>query len=132
MDLGHQLVRVGCDNRERPGPLTGCRVLPILPQARNPQRRAVLHCSGIGLLRAPRLDRFPLVEAVHRQDASAQAVRIPECRQRAHRLTLGVNGLAPTAQVLAPVGNEAPSQRIKRPLQWSRPRTANPATPTNT
>jgi hypothetical protein len=31
MDLGHQIVPVGGDNRECPDPLTGCRVLPVFP-----------------------------------------------------------------------------------------------------
>ena len=96
MNFRHQLVRVGRDDRECPDPLTGCRVLPVLPYPRNPEWRTVLHGNRIGLLRPLPFDRLPLVEAVHRQNAPAQTIRVTECQQGTHGLAFGVDRLAPS------------------------------------
>jgi hypothetical protein len=48
MNFGHELARFGCDNGERPDPNTGCRFVPVLPQASNPEWRAVLYGNGNG------------------------------------------------------------------------------------
>jgi hypothetical protein len=77
-------------------------------------RAAVLHGDGIRLLSFLPLDRFPLEKAVHRHDAAALPVRIPECRQIAYRLAFGIDRLTPTRRVVAPIRNQAPAQRIER------------------
>ena len=102
MDFGHQLVGVGRYDREGPDPLTGGGVLPVLPYARDAEWRAVLQCDGIGLLRPPPLDRLPLVEAVHRQDATTHAIGVAEKVGRSRTVShLALIGLRPTCWVFA-------------------------------
>ena len=56
----------------------------------------------------------PLEEAVYRDNAAALAICITEGRQLSHGLALGVDRLAPSFRVLAPVGDETPTQGIER------------------
>ena len=56
----------------------------------------------------------PLEEAVYRDNAAALAIRITEGRQLSHGLALSVDRPAPPFRVLAPVGDETPTQGIKR------------------
>ena len=72
-------------------PPAGGWILPILPQSAEPEGAAVLHGYGKGLLGLLALDRLPLEEAVHRDDAASPPIGVTEARQRAHRLTLGIN-----------------------------------------
>jgi hypothetical protein len=81
---------------------------PVFPNARDPKRRTVFHCDGIGLLGLLPFDRLPLKEAVHGYDAASFAVRIPERRQTPHRLALGIDGLAATLRIVAPIWNQTP------------------------
>ena len=81
-----------------------------------PNGVAVLHGDGVGLLRLLPLDGLPLEEAVHRHDAAPLAVGVPEGRQVAHGLALGVDRLAAARRVLAPIWDQAPAQRVQRHL----------------
>src|SRR5262249_48014003 len=90
------------------------RLLPVLPNARKCERRAVLHGDGVGPFRLLPLDRFPFEEAVDRHDAAALAVGVAERWQIAHALPLGVDRLA--LGISAPVRNEPPAQRVERHL----------------
>src|SRR6185312_13321113 len=105
MDLSNKLVGVRRDDRESADPLTGARVLPVLPKSPEPERRAVLLGDGKGLLRLLTFDGLPLEEPVDRHDAAPAPVGVTERPKRAHRLALGVDRLAPAIGVLAPVGN---------------------------
>ena len=58
MDIGYQLISIGGDDRKRADPLARTRLLPVLPNAGDPEWRAVLHGDGIGLLCLLSLDRF--------------------------------------------------------------------------
>jgi hypothetical protein len=53
--------------------------------------------------------------AINRHDAAALAVGFVKSRQLPYRLALGVDRLAPTCWVLAPVGDQAPAQRVDDP-----------------
>jgi hypothetical protein len=109
-------IGVGTDDGERANPLAGSRLLPVLPDACETERRAILHGDGIGLLRPLAPDGLPLEEAVHRHDAAALAVGIPERRELPHGLALGVDGFLAPRWVLAPVRNEASAERVERDL----------------
>jgi hypothetical protein len=54
-------------------PFARRRFLPVLPNARESERRAVRHGDRVGLLRLLPLDRLPSEETVHRHDAAALA-----------------------------------------------------------
>src|SRR5262249_12840071 len=116
MNVDYQLVGIGGDNCKGPNPFARSRLLPVLPNASDAERRAILHRYRVGLLCLLTLDRPPFEEAIHRHNAAALAVRIAERRQVAHSLALGVDWLAPTCWVHTPVGNKAPAQRVQRYL----------------
>ena len=63
----------------------------FLPQSAKAEWAAVLHGNGIRLLGPLTLDRLPLEEAVHRNDAAPLPVSIPKGRQSLHRLAVGVD-----------------------------------------
>jgi hypothetical protein len=63
---------------KRPNPLTREWLLPILPNAGDPEWRSVLHGDGVGLPGPLSLDGLPLEEAVHRKDASSLSDMPPE------------------------------------------------------
>src|SRR5262249_11276148 len=107
-NIRHQWVGIRCDDRGRPDPLAVAWVLPVLPDAADAERLAVLHRDSVGLLRLLPLDRLPLEEPIHRHDAPAQPVRIAEGRQRPNRFALRIDRLAAAAWI------QAPAQRIKR------------------
>jgi hypothetical protein len=65
---------------------------------------------------APSSSPKSLEEAINRHDAAALAVGFVKSRQLPYRLALGVDRLAPTCWVLAPVGDQAPAQRVQRDL----------------
>src|SRR5262249_1431497 len=114
MDVGHQLVGIGGDDSERPNPFARSGLFPVLPNAGDPEWRAVFHCDGVGLLRLLPFDRFPFKETVHRHDAAALAVRIAKRRQIPHSLVLCVDRLAATRRVLTPIRDQTPAKRIER------------------
>jgi hypothetical protein len=64
VNFGHERVGIGGDDRKGADPFARRRLLPVLPNPRNAERRAVLHGDRVGLLRLLRLDRLPLEEAV--------------------------------------------------------------------
>ena len=61
-----------------------------------------------------RLDRLPLVKSIDRKNAAPPAVGVAKHRQLRDGLALGVDRLASALRVLAPLGDEAPAQWIKR------------------
>jgi hypothetical protein len=63
-----------------PNPFARSRVLPVLPNAGDAERRPILHRYRVGLLCLLTFDRPPFEEAIHRHNAAALAVRIPEGR----------------------------------------------------
>src|SRR5204862_5990983 len=99
MNVGHELVGIGCDDRKSAGPFTGSWVLPILPDTGNAERCAIFHGDCVRLLCFLALDRLPLEEAVDRHDAAAPAVGIAKARQVPHGLAFGVDGLAAARRV---------------------------------
>ena len=78
VNICHKGMSVGRDDGKGPDPLVTRRLLLVLPDARDAERLAIRHGNGVGLLRLLTLDRFPLEEPVHRYDAPAQPIRIPE------------------------------------------------------
>ena len=80
MDFGNESVGIGRDDRKGTHPFARRRLLPVLPDTGDSERRAVLHCDSVGLLRLLPFDRFPFEESVHRQDAAASTVSIAEGR----------------------------------------------------
>src|SRR5215831_9491941 len=90
------------------------RVLPIFPDAGNAERCTIFHCDCVRLLRFLALDGLPLEETVDRHDAAALTVRIPKCRQVPHRLAFGIDGFTAARRVIAPIWDEAPTQRVER------------------
>ena len=94
--------------------LAGSRLLPVLPQACDAKWRAILHSDSIRLLGPLPLDSLPLEKTINRHDTAAHAVRVPKRRQVSHRFALSVDRLAPARGVFAPIGNEAPAQRVER------------------
>jgi hypothetical protein len=116
VNFGHKLIGVGGDDSERADPLARIRIPPVLPQSANAERLAILHGDRVGLLRLLALDRLPFIEAVHRENAAAPAIRLPKHWQPVRRLAFGVDRLAPAVRVLAPGGNKAPAQRVERDL----------------
>src|SRR5271166_1784245 len=99
--------------RKSPNPLAGSRLFPVLPNAGDPERRAILHGDGVGLLRPLSLDRLPLEKAIHRHNAAPVTVGVPECRQLVHGLAFRVDRLAASGRVLAPTRDQAPMQRVQ-------------------
>jgi hypothetical protein len=59
-------------------------------------------------------NRPPLEEAVDRHDAAAPAVGITKARQVPYGLALGVDRFVATRRVIAPIGDEAPTERVER------------------
>src|SRR5829696_7303357 len=110
-----ELVCRGCDDAEGSDPLAGGRVLPVLPKARETERRSVLHRNSVGLLYLHALDRHPLEEAINRHDAAALTICLTEHRQPVDRLRLGVDRRW-LRLVLAPVWDEPPLNQVERPL----------------
>src|SRR6187455_1505893 len=84
-----ELVCRGCDDAEGSDPLAGGRVPPVLPKARETERRPVLHGDGVWLLYLRAFDSHPLEEAIDRHDAAALTIRLTEHRQSIDRLRLG-------------------------------------------
>jgi hypothetical protein len=70
MDFGHQFVGDGRDNRESANPLARGRFFPVLPDATNPERSAVLHGDGVRLLGFLPFDGLPFEEAIHWNNAA--------------------------------------------------------------
>src|SRR6266404_3883331 len=62
------------------------------------------------------LDRLPFEEPVHRHDAAALTVGLPEGGQLPHALALGVDRLAAALRIIAPIRDQAPTQRVERYL----------------
>ena len=91
------------------------RILPVLPNAAQSERIAILHSDGIWLLRLA-FDRLPLEKAVNRHDAAAPPIGISEGRQRAHCLALCIDRLATALRILTKMRDQAPAQRIERYL----------------
>src|SRR5262249_13631704 len=87
---------------------------PVLPNAADAERFTGLHRNGIRLLGLLSLNRLPLEKAVHRHDAAPLAVGVPERREPVNGLALGVDWLAASGWVLAPIRNQAPAQWIDR------------------
>src|SRR5215471_924661 len=114
VDFSHQLVCIGRDHRKRPDPLAGPRLFPVLPNPTDAERFTGLHRNGIRLLGLLPLDRLPLEKAVHRHDAAPLAVGVSERREPVNGLALGVDWLAASGWVLAPIRNQAPAQWIER------------------
>src|SRR5215203_1287180 len=110
-----ELVRRRGDDAEGSDPLAGGRVLPVLPKARETERRPVLHGYGVGLLNLRAFDRHPLEEAVDRHDAAALAICLTEHRQPIDRLRFGVDRRR-LRLVLAPVRDEPPLKQVERAL----------------
>jgi hypothetical protein len=73
----------------------------------------VLHGDGVGLFGLLSLDRLPFEEAIDRQDAPPLAISLPKRRECPDGLAFGVDRLAATLRVLAPIRDEAPAQRIE-------------------
>ena len=116
MNFGDHFVGVRGDHRERANPLARRWVFPVLPDAADAERLAVLHGDGKWLLGLLAFDRLPLVKSVDRQDAVPPAVGFAEHRQLVDGLALGVDGLAPALGVFAPIRNEPPAQRVEGDL----------------
>jgi hypothetical protein len=111
MNSGNKIVCICSQDRESPGPFA-FGVLPVLPYARDTERRTILHRDSVGLLAA--LNRHPFVESVNRQDAAPAPVRFPEHRQPRNCFALCIDRLSPALRVLAPVGNEPPLEKVER------------------
>src|SRR5262249_45975273 len=105
MDFGHQLVCVSRDHRKRSNPLAGPRLFPVLPNSGDSERFTGLHRNGIRLLGPLPLNRLPLEKAVHRHDAASLSIGVPECGEPVNGLALGVDWLAASGWVLAPIRN---------------------------
>src|SRR5262249_33944758 len=101
---------------ERANPLAGRGVLPVLPDTRETEWRAILHRDGVRLLRPLPLYGLPLEEAIHRHDTAPCAIGVPKAGQVSDRLALSVDWLAAASRVTAPVRDEAPTQRVERHL----------------
>ncbi len=95
-------------------------------QAARPTGRAVpargRKFVGVGRASGPyELSPLPLdclrpEEAIDRDDTAASRVGIPEHRQLRDGLCLGIDGLAAALRIFAPVRDQAPFQKIERPL----------------
>ena len=96
-------------------PLLPSGILPVLPNAAQSERIAILHSDGIWPLRLA-LCRHPLEKAVNRHDAAAPPIGISEGRQRAHCLALRIDRLATALRILTKMRDQAPAQRIERYL----------------
>ena len=107
-------IGVRGDDCERAKPFSRFGIFPVLPNACDTKRRAILHGDGIRLLRCPSLDCFPLEEAIHRHDAASLPISLAEAGQLRKCFGLGIDGFAFPSRVLAPIGNEAPPQRVER------------------
>ena len=101
MDFGHQFVGFGRDDREGAYPLAGGWLLPVFPDAADTEGPPVLHGDGVGLLDLLALDRFPLEEAVNRNDTPPPSISVAERRQGRNRFAFGVDGFASAFRVLA-------------------------------
>src|SRR6476620_6810774 len=113
MDLADQFVRGGGNYCESTDPFTGSGVSPVFPNATNPQGLSIFHRNREGLLCLGAFDGHPLVETVHGTDAATRSISVAKVRERVHRLALGVDGLATTLRVVAPVRDQTPAQRIE-------------------
>src|SRR6516225_5355645 len=116
MNLAHELVGVRGDDCKRPNPVARSRFFPFLPNAGKAEGCAVLHGDGARLLRLAAFDRLPFEKTVDWHDAAAPAVGLAERRQIPHGLALRVDRLAAAFGIIAPVGDQAPSQRVERYL----------------
>jgi hypothetical protein len=67
-------------------------------------------------------DRFPLEEAVNRQEAPPLTISLPERGKCADGLAFRVDWFSATLRVLAPIRDEAPAQRTSdtSPVLWLR------------
>src|SRR5262245_24873096 len=114
MDVGHELVGIGGDDRERPNPFARRRLLPVLPNPGKSERRAVLNGDRVRLLGLLTFDRLPFEEPVHWHDAAAPSVGIAERGQIPHAFALGVDRLSAAFRITAPIRDQAPTERIER------------------
>jgi hypothetical protein len=64
MDVGHKRVGIGRDDGKCPNPLARGWFSPVLPDAGDAERRAVLYRNRVGLFRPLALDRLPFEEAI--------------------------------------------------------------------
>ena len=111
VDVADQLVAGDGDDGEGSQPLTGARVLPILPKASQTERRAVLHPDRVGLLAA--LGRLPFEEAIDWNDAASESVGVAKRRLEGDRLRFGIDRLPAALRILAAVGNESPLEEVE-------------------
>src|SRR5262245_7755399 len=88
------------------------RVFPVLPNAGDAERHAILHGNRVGLLCFLTLDRLPLKEPVHRHNAAALAIRLAERGQILHGLALGVYRLSAAVWIVAPIRDQVPPERV--------------------
>ena len=114
MNAAHHHVGGRGDDAEGPYPFAGDRRFPILPQSPERERRAIPHRDRIGSPGAP--GRLPFEEAVDRDEAAPPGIGVPKGRKPCHGLRLGIDRLAAPGGILAAVWDEAPTQRIERPL----------------
>src|SRR5262245_41621242 len=99
---------------ECPSPFARPRFLPILPNAADPEWRAIRHRDRIGLLRLLALDCLPFEEPVDRNNAAPPPVCLAKRRQLADSLAFGIDRFATAAWVVAPMRDQALPQAIKR------------------
>ena len=116
MNLLNQRVGRYRYDGKRPLPLSSVRIAPVLPQSCQTEWRAIRHGNRVGLLGPSTFDGAPLEKTIDWHDAAALSVSVTEHRAPGDALSLGVNGLASTSRVLAPMGNQPPLDQVERAL----------------
>lgn len=99
--LGHQCVRLCRQN-------LGFRSMPVLKQARHPERRLIAHPDQVGLILAARL-RLPFIERISRNEDAGFSVGVREHRLDGGRLGLGVDRLGEFGRIFDPGRGSDPS-----------------------
>jgi hypothetical protein len=102
------------DDCERAKPFSRFGIFPVLPNACDTKRRAILHGDGIRLLRSLSLDCLPIEAAIHRHDAASLPISLAEAVQLRACFGLGIDRFASAGRVRAPIRDKAPPRRVER------------------
>jgi hypothetical protein len=114
VDFGAELIRRGGDDREAADPFAGRRV-PVLPHTRERHDAAIGERKRIRLLSGRRL--LPFVKRVDRYQAAPALERLAESRLALDPLGLGVDVGETDLDVLGPIRDQAPAQRVEAALR---------------
>jgi hypothetical protein len=113
MELGAQGIRLRRHDGEAAHPFAGMGA-PILPQASQRHQALVRQRDGIGLLACRRF--LPLVEVIDRHELAAPLECFAKGRPVLDPFGLGVDICRADVDVLGPVRDQTPSQKIQAAL----------------